>query len=430
MTPHTTADLQHSCPFDPLNPSVDASRLLREAREEHPVFFSPELGAWVVTRYKDVQWAAAHPELFSSQGSLAPVMPFDEAVFGILEKGIGFIPSEINTDPPLHARYRVPLNKIFHRDRVALLEPSIRARANVLVDGFEHERDVDLVSAYAQCLPLKVLMGMLGLPMEHQAQLQTWTEDALSLTASRFRLPEERQQQLRCAQSFVDLQTYLQQIVESRLAEPGDDVISLLLNPEFQENPRNPLTSLEAAMVAFGLVIAGHKTTAGLISTAVLHVLQAQQWTTVVEHPESLPLILDEVLRYDGSVPYFFRVTTDAVDIGGVPIAPGELVLLAYGSANHDTSQYVDADHFDSNRFENAHHRHIPHHMAFGYGIHFCVGAFLARLEARIALEVLAQRFSRLCLKEQQEQHYRNTLIFRNVDHLVVELAAHSALRA
>ena len=411
---------QMTCPrgqrFDPLGAHLEEPyTFYEEARNTEPIFFSEVLGAWVLTSHADVVYAARHPELFSSKESLHPLTPFTTDIYPILAQGVGYVPTMINTDPPEHARYRFPLTAAFQPERVAQFEPLIRSTARALLDTFpERGGEVDIISRYAEPLPQEVLLSLFGIPLDHLPQMRKWTNEAFALTSTTFDLSQaaERARHIVCAESFVALQKYFMTLIEDRQGKLAEDLVSVVLSQ--QDPSRTPLTREEITMECMGLMIAGHKTTTGLIGTALSLLLATpEQWHAIVSDHTTIPSAIEECLRYDASVPFFLRVTTQSVLMHGVTIPEGQLVLLAYGSANRDETVFQQADRFDVARTPNK-------HLAFGYGKHYCAGAALARLEARVAIEVFAERFPKATLVT--HGGHQKTLQFRMLKSLLVDV--------
>jgi len=222
-------------------------------------------------------------------------------------------------------------------------------------------------------------------------------------------LDEERQ--VACARNTVAFQQYLAGLIAERRNAPQDDLISaLLLHATGQES----LTETELVITLQGLILAGHESTTNMIGTGLLLLLEhPEQWQSLCEHPEHIPLTVEEILRYDAPIQMFARTTTQEVTVDGVTLPEDASLLLLYGSGNRDETAFPHADEFQCQRTPN-------HHLAFGHGVHFCVGAALARLEGRIAFEVLCQRLPHLRLVPGQELTHIPTLLFRGYEKLEV----------
>jgi cytochrome P450 len=359
------------------------------ARKEEPIFFSPELDTWVVTRYDDVQTVLSQPDTFSSKDALRPVVKYFPAAFAELSKGYPLVPVTINSDGEEHIRFRNAVSKAFAPKRIKQLEPFIKEVTTSLIDAFIHDHKAELVSQLAYPLPLEVALLLIGVPKEDMALAKKWS-DSENMFVS-YSLSEERQ--VECARDIVSFQHYLIGLVNERRSAPKEDLISDLLETSPGEKPFN---DAQFASLLSTTVIAGHETVTQLIGNAFALLLeQPERWQALCAHPEHIPQAIEEVLRYDAPVHAFFRTTTREVTLGGIKFAPETSLLVVFGSANRDETQFSQADECDIQRSPNR-------HLAFGYGVHFCIGAFLARKEVQIALETFCQRLPNLRLAPQQ----------------------------
>jgi cytochrome P450 len=318
-----------------------------------------------------------------------------------------FIPIVVNTDGKEHQRLRAPLKQAFLPGRVKKMEEMIRAVAHRLIDTFCEEGHTDLIANFAGPLPQEVILRMFGIPQADIAQCKRWSDDYLDLTFAAL----SPQRQVECAHSIVAFNRYMAALAEERSKNPGEDVVSCLLTAHDDET--QPLNKAEVVATLTGVLMAGHETTSMLIAATVYRLLsQPERWPHVCMHPQDIPLIIEEALRFDGGG-RFYRTALQEVQVGGITIPEGGLLLLSYGSANHDEEHFANAEQFDLRRSPNQ-------HLSFGYGVHFCVGAPLGRLEGRIALEVLSQRFPQLRLQPDQPISYTPNLSGRRLKQLVV----------
>lgn len=393
--------------FDPL--AENPYPFYRRARQEEPITFCPELNAWIVTRYKDIQRILLQPATFSSCDTLTSPVTFYPQTLEELVKGYMPVPIVLNTDGPDHMRFRVPLTKAFAPARVRALEPFVREVANRLVDAFINDGRAEIISQFAYPLALEVVLSLLGIPRQDIEQTRQWSQDWLTLMS--IQLDEE--QQVAYAQSTVAFQHYLASLLAERRQAPQDDLMSTLLL--FSVPDEEPLTENELVILLQGLVLAGHESTTNMIGTGLLLLLEdLSRWRTLCEHPEYIPLTVEEILRFDAPIQMFARTTTQEVTVDGVTLPEEASLLLIYGSGNRDEEAFADADEFQLQRASNR-------HLAFGHGVHFCVGAALARLEGRIAFEVLCQRLPQLRLAPGQVLTHIPTLLFRGYERLEVE---------
>ncbi len=378
------------------------------ARDEQPVFFSPSLQAWVVTRYDDVRAIVQRPETFSNRDTLRPVAQFSAQTLEVLATGFGFMPTITNTDGAAHRRFRVPLQHAFRADRMRSIEEPVRAAAARLVDDVAARGEMDLVADFAAPLSLRAVLQLCDLPADDVQLMINWLPDVKALTMSTL----EPEQQVACARSFVAVQRHMAALVEQRRAAPGDDLIGSLIS--VRADGGAPLDTAEIVNTAIGTMLAGHDTTTSLIVNAMFILLSSpERWAAVRGQPDTIPGALEEAMRVDSPVPVFIRTAVREVTVDGVAIPASAILLLAYGSANRDPARFPSPDSYDPSRSPNP-------HLAFGRGVHACVGARLARLESRIALETLS-RLPGLRLQSGQDLHHIPTLMFRGLARLTIE---------
>ncbi len=378
----------------------------KRARACEPIFYSALLHGYVLTRYEDILNVLKDPTRFSSADNLQPIVTFTPEVIEVLKQGFPFVADLVNSDGELHKRLRAPFVKAFAPERLQALEDSIRAVANRLVDNFINDGQADIVSQFSYPLPLEVILTMYGVPLAMMANIKKWCHDMTALFSSQL-TPEK---QLECARSFVAMQHSVAALIEQRRQVPQNDLISSIQDSDLSLN--------EQVIVLCGLILAGHKTTSHLIANSIKLLLeQPQLWQAVSSIPSLIPAAVEEVLRYDAPVPAMIRTTTEEVAIAGTTLPPGTRLFLMYSSANRDENQYSNADRFEIERFKHS----TPNHLAFGHGVHHCIGSNLARREGRIALEVLSLRLPNLRLCPHQQLTYIPALINRSFTSLFVE---------
>ncbi len=382
---------------------------LAALREHSPVFFSDLLGAWVVTRYADISAVLRDTTRFSSQAAavLPPNLP--ASVQAILADGYHEGPL-VNTDPPEHERWRSAFNKFFSPPRMAALAPRIRALTEELVDGFIAAGRVELMCDFAYPLTMRVLLDLMGLPASDMARTKAWC-DAWSMLLF---APLSLDQQQACARAVCDYQRYILGVVAERRAQPGEDFISAFIQAPMEGEP--PADSLYAAQVA-GTILAGNESTTCLLGSAVRILLQQpSHWEMLRAQPSMIPKAVEEIVRLDPPFMGLLRTTTTASEVGGVMIPAGARVLPLFSAGNHDPAQFPAPEQCQFARAG------ANPHLAFGRGIHYCPGAPLARLEARIALEVLTSRLPAPRLADQPIPYIPGLL--RGPMQLVVEWGA------
>ncbi|APR77717.1 putative cytochrome P450 hydroxylase [Minicystis rosea] len=379
------------------------------ARREEPVFWSESLGLWVVTRHDDVCAVAKDAVRFSSMDSITPqVAPPPPEMLAELVKGFPLLPSLVTSDPPAHTHQRALVTKALSLRRLATFEPILRGIADGLVDGFAAKGRAEIVEAFAIALPGNFIVDLLGLPREHLAQVNHWTTDSAEVFAGHKPLD----QLVVHARGFVEYQHYLAAAIEERQKSPREDALSDIVTGAAALNP--PLGMPEIINMLLQVIFAGYETTAGLIAASALELARDPElFAAARRDPSIIPPIIEEVLRVASPIHAMYRTANEDVEIGGVRIQKGERLQIAYISANHDERRFEDPLRFDI-------HRTTPH-LAFGHGIHFCIGAPLARLEGRIALEVLTQRMPGLRLVPGQKLSYFPSATARRLDSLLLE---------
>ncbi len=354
---------------------------LREAGPAHRITARDGLYGWLVTRYDDARALLADPRL-SKDPRLAPA-DWQEAGRGRpLEDRSGLGTHLLTTDPPDHTRLRRLVSSAFTARRVEGLRGRIQEIADSLVDAIEkRDGEVDLVAEFAAPLPVTVICELLGVPGGDRADFRRWTGDVISSDPD---APDARGEALAALYGFIT------DLIEARRAAGGDDLLGALIAAGDEQDR---LTSAELVAMVFLLLLAGHETTVGLIGNGVLALLEhPAQLALLRERPDLLGAAVEEILRYDGPVEIAtWRFTTEAVRVGGTEIPAGRPVLVALASADRDPDRFAEPDRLDIGRAR-------PGHLAFGHGLHYCVGAALARVEGEVALGTLLRRLPDLAL--------------------------------
>jgi cytochrome P450 len=359
--------------FNPYDPALhqDPYPAYRRLRDEYPVHHNSELRFWTLSRYADVFEALQAPDLYISGKGVAVGFGDYEG-----EAQAGGVPLLITTDRPRHTQLRALVSRAFTPRRVAQLEPRIRAIARSLLDALEDRREFDLVEDFSGPLPTIVIAEMLGVP----AADQKWFKEKSTAVAQ---LDPTLPRGERDRGAAMELGLYLAEVLAQRRREPRDDLLSALLAAEIDGEH---LSQQELIGFAFLLLVAGNETTTNLISNAaILLDRHRDQRQLLLEDRARIPTAVEEFLRFDSPVQGLARTTTAPVNLHGVTIPEGGRVLLLFGAANHDERRIPAAERFDVRRDPNP-------HLAFGFGAHFCLGANLARLEARVAFEELLAR--------------------------------------
>jgi cytochrome P450 len=396
-------------PFDPAQ-KRDPFPFYANARRETPVFFSPILNMWVVTRHEDILTVLRDPSVFSSLNIIESPTPLPPEVVEILSQGIPFVPTLINNDPPSHTRVRNLCNKAFTPQRVAGMETRIRELANSLIDGFVHEGRADVIERFANPLPQIVIADIVGVP---RSDTEKFVRLADEWAATIFEgLPTDVQ--LKLAPGAVAFQAYNAEMIAERRNNPQNDLMSDLVHAQVEGEV--PLTDWEIVSIASTLLVAGHPTVTALIGNALIVLTGHPEYLEALsQNPQLAPAIVEEVLRIESPSPGLPRVCTRDFNLGGVTVPKGAKLFLAYTSANRDETVFPNPAQFD------IHRPNLNRHLAFGRGVHYCIGAPLGRLEGRIALEVLTQRLANLRVVPGQILEYSRNFSFRGPEKLTME---------
>jgi cytochrome P450 len=396
-------------PFDPAF-SADPYAFYRQACEEAPVCYSPLFDAWVVTGHAELMTVLKEPNLFSSAHILDFPANLPPEVHAVLAEGYPIVPGLFNNDPPAHTRVRALFSSAFTPRRVAEMEPGIRALAHSLVDRFAADGHADIVSQFAFLLPMTVIADLVGVPREDIPQVKRWHDGWMTLLVPG--LPAE--QQIACAHSIVAYQRYYAGLIAERRANPRDDLLTAMVEARLEGS--TPFTTEEIIIQLVILLSAGHETTTSLISGMLLHLLRhPDQWQALLQDQRLIPAAIEETLRFEAPVQMEPRQTTRPAEVGGVTIPEGASVHPVFGAANRDPQVAADPERFDI-------HRPGPNrHVAFGWGTHFCIGAALARLEGRVAIETLIERLPNLRLAPGFAPEYAPSFFFRGCTRLPLE---------
>lgn len=407
MKPTTDVDLL--APEAVRDPYTPLARL----REEQAVVFAERHGAWLVTRFDDVESALIDRRLSSDR--VSPVLDRvrqegEDAASGRSEI-LGIIKSwMVVTDPPEHTRLRKLAAGAFKNQRISEMVDDVRGMVGGVLDDFIAGGERDLIHHVAYPIPASVIAQMIGAPVEDRDAFRAWS-DELALVAFGAGGDARSERHQRALEGLRQMFAYLQELVDEAREHPGDDMISDLAAP-VEDGDR--LDDDELLSMLALLLFAGHETTINATANGVLALLRhPEQLQLLREDPDLLPRAVEELLRLDGPIKVLHRWAREELEIGGTTIPAGDRVLLALASANHDPEQFAAPDEVDVTRYPNR-------HMAFGRGIHACVGAQLARLEMRYLLEGIIDRLPDLALAPDAELEYVPTLSARGLRHLPV----------
>jgi cytochrome P450 len=402
--------------FDLGNPATNANPFPEFARlrAKDPVHWSPAMKAWIVTRYADVKQVALNNRQISAD-RLTPFFKANpEYQRGSIESLVRYLNHwMVFRDPPDHTRLRRLFTKAFTPTAVENLRTNIEEIVGHLIDGMQAKarrgEAVDYIADFAYPLPASVIMDLLGVPRARLERVKVWSDDIALFIGS---AQVAGNKYLRAETGAKAMADYFRRLVEARTAAPTDDMISQLV---LARDDRDALTTDEIIGTAILLLFAGHETTTNLIGNGFLYSMNNRdQWERLVADPSLADSAVEEYLRYDGPSGALARVASADTELGGRTIREGQRLFAFMNSANRDPEAFEDPERFDIGRPQNP-------HMTFGHGIHFCLGAPLARLESRIAAVRLAERLPGIRLAG-GEPEWHDSLILRGVKSLPVSL--------
>ncbi len=411
--------------FNPFDPETleDPFPGLARLRREEPVYKVPgvAMDLYMVTRYDDVEFVTKHPELFSNAPLASGFVRsyHDDPEFAALHdeifEGGHSLPS---LDPPEHTVYRRLWNSVFV-PRFKRLDVVVRDICNEFVDGFVDRGEADLVTEFAGPVTVAIMAAMLGLPRADVPDLKRYADLGVATLGGAL----SREQELENRRFTAAFHRHVADEVRNRASSAGDDLLSDIVKATLDGKPLPVADQL--AMVG-ALLTAGTETTTKMVATGMRLLLEhPDQLRAVIDDPSLVATLVEEVLRYEGPVKGLFRLALADVEVGGVTIPKGALVQLMWMSANRDERQWASADNFDVRRTE------ARLHFGFGGGIHTCLGAPLARLEGRVAFDVLLQRLPGLALAPgRNDFRHEPSAILYGLEHLWVTFEAGGAPRA
>lgn len=356
----------------------DPYPLYAELRRDAPVVYNPLFNLWFVTRNDDIQAVLRDPARYSSADVLKPAHALTPALVEALGPDFDGVYPLLASDPPVHTRLRNLVARAFTGPRIAALAPRLRALATALIDDFADAGRADLIEAFAHPLPMRLTSELFGIPAADLPAIKRWCDhETLFLMAP---LPDD--QRLGCARSVAAYRRYLRALVESHRKAARGTLVDDLLAARAEGDV--PLTTEEIVGLLCVLIFASHETTTNMLGNAVLQILRRPGlWQALRDDPAQIPAALEECLRLDAPVQGMTRTVTAATELGGVALPAGARVFVVFAAANREGP---GGDALDLRR------AHPQQHLSFGRGPHFCIGATLARLEGRVALELLTQR--------------------------------------
>jgi len=391
--------------------------LFRWLRDNDPVHWSESLRGWAVSRYEDVLAILQRPRAFSADRfrrlseEFRSNRPAVQDVVRLLRDWLVF------RDPPDHTRMRRLLHNTFTPRELDRMRPRIQRVVDDLLDRMNPDGATEFVREFAFPLPASVIAIMLGCPAEDIDDLKRWSDQLARFIGGHQDALDNADEARRGAE---DMGAYFRELIATRRGRPEEDLISLMLAAE---QDGETMTAEEVVSNSILLLAAGHETTTNLLSNGMYHLLRnPEQLRRLREQPALLPAAVDELLRYDSPVPAVIKVPTADVELNGRTLREGEMVFPLIGSADRDERQFPDPDRLDVGRQPNR-------HLAFGHGIHFCLGGPLARVEGQIAFGSILRRFPRLVLREEHPP-FMPKIFLRGLERLPIALVPAESARA
>jgi cytochrome P450 len=362
--------------------------------EQAPVYFMPEIQAYVLSKYKDIQFAVAHPEIWSidMRGLPAAQLIKHRAAQEILENDGFPRDTKFTTDPPVHTNYRVAVRNAFSPARVKAQTEFIQKAVDDLIDAMRGKGECEFMQQFCWWLPMQVITNLLGVPYADAAKIKHWSD--VWVEPLTYGLTEERE--IVVAREEVELQRYLMHHLEEKRRNPGEDVLTDMLNARTRDGERLPLK--EIVGLSEHLIVGGHETATSALAAGMAILAQNPQIADELRaEPDLVENFVEEVLRTESPSQGFFRIAVEDYEMRGVIIPKGAMVHLRFAAANRDPEQFDNPGKFDFRR------SNVKTHLAFSQGVHHCIGSPYARLELYTAFRSLLAAFDDIRLKPGHE---------------------------
>ncbi len=357
--------------------------------EQAPVYFMPEIAAYVVSKYKDIQYVVAHPEIWSiDMRSLAQAQLIGRPSARAILEAEGFPrDTKLTTDPPAHTYYRAALREAFTPGRVRAQTDFIQATVDSLIARMAERGECEFMHDFAWELPIAVITKLLGVPFEDAAQIKHWSD--VWVEPLTYGLSEERE--IYVAREEVALQRYLLGHLDAKREKPGGDVLTDMLNARMAQGQKMPVA--EMIGLAEHLIVGGHETATSALGAGIAILAQnAEIAATLRAEPDLIETFVEEVLRLESPSQGFFRLAVQDAELRGVAIPKGSMVHLRFAAANRDPEQFANPAQLD------VHRANAKTHLAFSQGVHHCIGSPYAKLELNTAFRALIQAFDEIRL--------------------------------
>ena len=423
-----TVDISTFNPFDPSTQQCPFPHYA-QMREEAPVHPVPGLGVHLVTKHDLVMQVLRDPQTYSSMfgGAGMPLSSADREKFAeVMAAGYPRVPTMLTADQPDHTRYRRLVARAFHPKVIAEMEPIIRQITVELIESWIDKGRIEFVKEFGVPLPVRVIAKALNVPDDRLADFKRWSDDSIAGIGTNITL----EQRLQAEYGVNEFQHYFAEQIELRRTNPQDDILTNLLNASIDDDDpevtdKRQLDMPEMLSIIQQLLVAGNETTTKSLTEMVrLLAENPEEWAALKADPSRAEKVFEETLRLSTPTQGMWRILTKDAELGGVQLTKGQRIIIVFASANRDEALFDNPDEFDPMR------DHLRDNLAFGKGIHFCLGANLSRLEGKVAAEELSKRIDTITLSESNKYQYFPSFMLRGLTDLEVEFTPAKAVTA
>ena len=423
-----TVDISTFNPFDPSTQQCPFPHYA-QMREEAPVHPVPGLGVHLVTKHDLVMQVLRDPQTYSSMfgGAGMPLSSADREKFAeVMAAGYPRVPTMLTADQPDHTRYRRLVARAFHPKVIAEIEPIIRQITVELIESWIDKGRIEFVKEFGVPLPVRVIAKALNVPDDRLADFKRWSDDSIAGIGTNITL----EQRLKAEYGVNEFQHYFAEQIELRRTNPQDDILTNLLNASIDDDDpevtdKRQLDMPEMLSIIQQLLVAGNETTTKSLTEMVrLLAENPEEWAALKADPSRAEKVFEETLRLSTPTQGMWRILTKDAELGGVQLTKGQRIIIVFASANRDEALYDNPDDFIPMR------DHLRDNLAFGKGIHFCLGANLSRLEGKVAAEELSKRIDTITLSESNKYQYFPSFMLRGLTDLDIEFTAAKGVTA
>lgn len=417
--------------FNPFDPSTQQCPFPHYAqmREKAPVHPVPGLGVHLVTKHDLVMQVLRDPQTYSSLfgGAGMPLSSADREKFAeVMAAGYPRVPTMLTADQPDHTRYRRLVARAFHPKVIAEMEPIIRQITVELIESWVDKGRIEFVKEFGVPLPVRVIAKALNVPDDRLADFKRWSDDSIAGIGTNITL----EQRLQAEYGVNEFQHYFAEQIELRRTNPQDDILTNLLNASIDDDDpevidKRQLDMPEMLSIIQQLLVAGNETTTKSLTEMIrLLAENPEEWAALKADPSRAEKVFEETLRLSTPTQGMWRILTKDAELGGVQLTKGQRIIIVFASANRDEALYDNPDEFQPMR------DHLRENLAFGKGIHFCLGANLSRLEGKVAAEELSKRIDTITLSESNKYQYFPSFMLRGLTDLDIEFTAAKGVTA